>query len=1081
LNKKKSPVPPQYDHRRIKGEKIRIDRIKVRIQDQLQALDKALAEAKRKEESGELEDILQKAPRQYRRKYRKLFSPTLETVQPLHSQWDHCIDLMDGKTTKFFPIYNLNEVELKTLREWITEQLEKGYIRPSTSPAGYPVMFVPKKNGKLRLVIDYRQLNEITIKDRTPLPLITEIRDRLTGANWFTALDLKGAYNLIRIREGDEWKTAFRTRYGLFECLVMPFGLTNAPATFQRMINHVLRAYIDDFVIVYLDDILIFSKTLEEHEEHVHKVLQTLQDANLLVELEKCSFHVQEVKFLGHLISPGQVRMDPDKLKAIRDWEFPETRKGMQSFLGLANYYRRFIRNYSKIAKPLTDATRLEEDEKGKKKPKDRKLTYKPEMKEAFEQLKNALLSEPVLIMYDPNKPLEIETDSSDFAIGGVLIQKDENGKNHPVAFFSRKLHGPELRYPIYDKEFMAILEAFKEWRHYCLGSKYKVKVHTDHRNIVYFTKTQKLSARQTRYFETLSDFDYELVHCEGTANGRADALSRKEEHFEQIPEFEAQILRKNHEGNYEQIRVDTLFVVEENHHVLDKIKDEVKNWTPDQFPEEVTMENDLPVWDGKVWVPEKLQDEAIRDIHQSMVAAAHRGIKTTYKICRRYYRFVGLKSKVTNIVSKCSICQRAKSSRHKPYGLLQPLPVPQRPWESISFDLITKLPPSKEPMTKVWYDSILVVVDRFTKMAYFIPFKESHTAEDLAYVVLRVVSSAHGTPGDMVSDRGNTFVAKFTNALNARLGTNHKISTAYHKETDGQTERINQIIETMLRCYINFEQNNWVELLPVMQLAYNSAPSESTGKSPFFLNYGFEPEAYRPPRQGEDVEKAIIKAENMIEVHNELREQLEFVRERMSKYADRHRLGGPNLQEGDMVWLLRHTRGNKQANIKTNRPSDKLDFKKLGPYKILRKIGEVNYELELPERQEKRGKYMHPIFHISLLEKAQVDENTGEIIQDEIIIEGEEEEYEVKGIDAMKIGEKGERRYRVQWEKGDEEEETWEPIENLENAMALVEKLHQTLGIAPTQDPRPMAPEDPHPPKKKRGRPRKNPLPTAL
>jgi hypothetical protein len=181
------------------------------------------------------------------------------------------------------------------------------------------------------------------------------------------------------------------------------------------------------------------------------------------------------------------------------------------------------------------------------------------------------------------------------------------------------------------------------------------------------------------------------------------------------------------------------------------------------------------------------------------------------------------------------------------------------------------------------------------------------------------------------------------------------------------------------------------------------------------------------------------------------------------------------------MVWLLRHTRGNKQANIKTNRPSDKLDFKKLGPYKILRKIGEVNYELELPERQEKRGKYMHPIFHISLLEKAQVDENTGEIIQDEIIIEGEEEEYEVKGIDAMKIGEKGERRYRVQWEKGDEEEETWEPIENLENAMALVEKLHQTLGIAPTQDPRPMAPEDPHPPKKKRGRPRKNPLPTAL
>lgn len=306
---------------------------------------------------GKLEDTLAKIPRQYR-KYEKLYKATLDTGLPLHSQWDHSIELVDGKQPRTYKIYNLHEKELKTLREWLDEQLEKGYIRVSNSSAGYPVMFVPKKNGKLRLVIDYRQLNEITIKDRTPLPLISEIRDRLATAKWFTALDLKGAYNLIRIKGGDEWKTAFRTRYGLFECLVMPFGLTNAPATFQRMINEVLRKYVDNFVIVYLDDILIYSDTLEEHEQHVHQVLETLQAANLLVEPEKCQFHVQEVNFLGHIISPGQIRMDPAKVAAIKEWKIPKTVKEIQSFLGLANYYRRFIRNYSKIATPLTDLTK---------------------------------------------------------------------------------------------------------------------------------------------------------------------------------------------------------------------------------------------------------------------------------------------------------------------------------------------------------------------------------------------------------------------------------------------------------------------------------------------------------------------------------------------------------------------------------------------------------------------------------------------------------------------------------------------------------------------------------------------------
>jgi len=262
---------------------------------------------------------------------------------------------------KFLKIYRLNKTQLKALREYLNKNLTKGYIRPLTLLAGYSILFVLKKNGKLRLYIDYCQLNNITIKNRYPLPLIKELRDRLQGAQWFIALDLKGAYNLIRMKKGKEWKTAFQTCYRHFETLVMPFGLTNAPATFQAIINHVLQEYLDVFVITYLDDILIYSKTLENHKEHVHKVLQTLQDAKLLVKPEKSKFHTQEVDYLEYIIRPGEIKMQASKIEAIRDWPSPTNLKEVQSFLGFVNFYRQFIKDYSKIAKPLTDLTKTTE------------------------------------------------------------------------------------------------------------------------------------------------------------------------------------------------------------------------------------------------------------------------------------------------------------------------------------------------------------------------------------------------------------------------------------------------------------------------------------------------------------------------------------------------------------------------------------------------------------------------------------------------------------------------------------------------------------------------------------------------
>ncbi|KID83641.1 pol polyprotein [Metarhizium guizhouense ARSEF 977] len=965
------------------------------------------------------EERLRNIPKEYR-KYEKLFAEELETGLPEHSQWDHQIELIDGKSTTFHKIYNLNAKELETLREYIDEMLAKGYIRASTSEAGYPVMFVPKKNGKLRLVVDYRRLNAITMKDRTPLPLISELRDRLHGMNWFTALDLKGAYNLIRIKRGHEWKTAFRTKFGLFEYLVMPFGLTNAPATFQRMINSVLREYLDNFVVVYLDDILIFSKTLEDHKKHVHKVLQALQDAKLLVEPAKSKFHTQEVDFLGHTIRPNEIRMEKSKVEAVRNWPTPENVKDIQSFRGFANYYRRFIKKYGEIATPLDELTK-----------KDKQWNWNDEAQCAFDKIKELITSEPVLRTFDPEKETELETDSSDFALGAQVGQRDDDGKLHPIAFYSKKLHGAELNYPIYDKEFLAIINAFKEFRHYLMGSKHKVKVYTDHKNISHFATTQQLNGRQIRWAEYLSEFDYEIIHRKGSENGRADALSRRSDYDTGVPTATGQLLEINKDGNFQQRQLNAILKVQDGDPVYKKIQQWAKKKVRfADTPEECLAEpGTIPKYHGKTWIPPELQEECIKEMHEHPVYG-HQGIRKTLDKIRRQYDFPGIKKVVEKIVNECILCGKSKASRHKPYGELQPLPVPTRPWESIAFDHITKLPMSKEPMTNVEYDSIFVVTDRLTKYGYFLPYREASNAEELAYVFLRTIASNHGLPENIISDRGSTFISKFWQALMAQLGTNHKLSTAYHPQTDGQTERLNQTLEQYLRCYINYQQDDWVTWLPTAQLAYNSSISESTKQTPAYANYGFNPEVFRVQREGPQAERAMLQADELKKLHEEMRRELEFVRNRMAQYHNRKRLKGPIFGEGDMVYLLRR-------NIKTTRPSDKLDYKKLGPFAIRKRISTNNYELSLPKTMRN-----HPIVHISLLEKAPNNASAEENI--EVM---NETEYEVERILDMRTKNKT-RQYLIKWKNYGDEENTWEPTEHLKNCQHLLRQYHQQHSI---------------------------------
>jgi hypothetical protein len=396
--------------------------------------------------------------------------------------------------------------------------LELGKIHPSKSPAAAPMIFVPKAHGQgLRLCVDYRGLNKVTIANRYPLPIMSELQDRVRGAKIFTKIDLKNGYNLIRIKPGYEWKMAFKTRYGLYEYMVMLFGLSNTPATFQNMMNHIFRDLLDLGLIVYLDDILIYAETVEEHDCIITEVLKHLAANGLAISQDKCFWLTSRVDFLGYVISEEGIEMAQDKVQCIRDWERPKSLRDVQSFIRFTNFYRRFIEQFSKIAKPLSDST--------KGSPKDWQWTE--DMTKAFEKLKHCFTTAPILAHFDPQRECIVKTDTLDFALGATLSQIGDDKKLHPNAFHARQFSPAEINYEIHDKELLAIVDSFKVWRRYLEGSLHTVQVFTDHKNLEYFMTTKVLNRRQVCWAQELAGMEFKIFYRKGTSNGKPDALSR--------------------------------------------------------------------------------------------------------------------------------------------------------------------------------------------------------------------------------------------------------------------------------------------------------------------------------------------------------------------------------------------------------------------------------------------------------------------------------------------------------------------------------------------------------------------------
>jgi len=698
-------------------------------------------------------DPLGKVPIEFRQ-YLGIMGKEAAEALPDHRPYDCQINLQEGSTPPWGPIYPLSEEELQVLREWLKEMERTGKIKRSRSSAGSPILFVPKPHsGGLRLCVDYRALNRITIPNRYPLPLMQELQDRVQGARWFTKMDLKNGFHLIRMKEGDEWKTAFRTRYSLFEFQVMPFGLTNAPSTFQDMMNHVLSDMLDVGVLAYMDDILVYADTEEGHDRTVKEVLKRLQNNGRAISPEKCVWKATEVEFLGYVIGRNAIRMSNDKVEAVLGWKTPGSLTEVQSILGFANFYRRFIRNYSRVARPLTELTRKESG---------KEWGWNQEAEAAFRELKHRFTTAPILAHFDPKKPVIIETDASDFSLGAVLSQRSEEGWLHPVAFHSRKFQPAEINYEIHDKELLAIVDAFKHWRRYCQRATHQVQVFSDHHNLEYFTTTKVLNRRQARWAQELAGIDFKIYYHPGTQNGKPDALSRRPEYRPEKGGVENQpvttVLGKNH---FEE-RLTRSFICSSarlaslperkwTEEFLTRVREEGKkdeayeqakkqeavtgSLSPkDRKAREWNWENDLLYRRNLLWVPNGLIQKVMESEPDTKVAG-HMGQDKTIELIRRNFWWPKMNELIIDFVRSCPECQQNKASRHPLYGLSSPLELPYAPWQSIAMDFITELPLS-EGCDQLW-----VIIDRFTKRVHFLPLrKEGKTAADLAVIFAREV-----------------------------------------------------------------------------------------------------------------------------------------------------------------------------------------------------------------------------------------------------------------------------------------------------------------------------------------------------
>ncbi|KAJ0555261.1 putative nucleotidyltransferase, Ribonuclease H [Helianthus annuus] len=847
---------------------------------------------------------------------------------------DHKIHLKDESITINQRAYRYPAGQKDIIEKMVKEMLDMGIIRPSISSFASPVVLVKKKDGSWRLCIDYRKLNDQTVKNRFPIPLIEELLEELAGGGGgggggavvYSKLDLRSGYHQVRMHSADVHKTAFRTHQGLFEFLVLPFGLTNAPATFQSLMNSVFQSLLRKSVLIFFDDVLVYSKSMEQHVEDLKAVLQLFRDNQLFAKKSKCSFAGSQVEYLGHIISKEGVSTDPTKIEAVKQWPVPTTAKQLRGFLGLTGYYRRFVSSYGTIAKPLTNL--LQKDA----------FRWSQDAQTAFEALKTAMTQAPVLMLPDWCKEFVVETDASSKGLGAVLMQD-----RHPIAFVSKALSPRQCALSVYEKELLAILLAVKHWHQYLILKHFTIR--TDQKSLKHLLEQKITTPLQHTWLSKLMGYDYDIIYKKGAENSVADALSRV------------------HSSTLMALAVSSFEPV-----LLQQIKD---HWAKDEqaqfFIQKLTAGEEVRhmAWDGnfltrksKLWIGKDaaLRNAILLSCHSSTVGG-HSGITPTLQRFKSLFFWKGASKDIKSLVKKCDVCLRAKYETMASPGLLNPLPVPQSIFTDISMDFISGLPKSGSK------DTILVVVDRLTKYGHFMAIKHPFSAAQIAQIMLDSVFKLHGCPLNIVSDRDPIFMSLFWKEFLQLQGIDQALSTAYHPQSDGQTEVLNRCLETYLRCMTMANPNSWSQWLSLAEWWYNSTWHSAIGMSPFKALYGVEPPTHLPYVKGSTpIDSLDIWLTQRDSILATLKQSLARARNRMKQFADRHR-SERDFNVGDWVYLK--LQPYVQTSLRLHKYS-KISPKYYGPFQIIRRVGMAAYTLQLPD-----GSQIHPTFHVSLLKKA--------------------------------------------------------------------------------------------------------------
>lgn len=916
-------------------------------------------------------------------KHRAVFATDLHELGEAKTQ-PHRIDTGDAHPIRQRFYRQSPHVNAEMNRQ-IEEMLSTGIIEESSSMWQSPVVMVKKKNGQLRFAVDYRKLNAVTKQFTFPLPRLEDVFDTIgsSQAKLFSTLDLASGFWQIPMDSDTKHKSAFVTPSGVYQWKRMPFGLVNAPASFQALMTQVLRGLNWKTCLVYVDDILVFSNSFKEHLQHLEQIFTRLTEAGLTLKPSKCAFALSSVKYLGHVLTKDGVQVDVSKTDTVRSFPIPRNQKELRSFLGLCNYYRKFVKGYSRITNPLTALLC-----------KDTPFTWTEECQSAFDKLRTALTTSPVLAYPDHNKPFTLTTDASGSAIGYILGQTDSTGIERVIAYGGRSLNQHERKYPVSEKEGLAIVEGIKTYHVYLASQPFKI--FTDHAALKWLNNVKHSTGRLARWAVLLQGYKYEIHYKPGKKNEVADALSRRPypETSESLPESEDVIpsadvssLESNkvfYETTFFYKRSEDSIVSETTSHTacvcaidtnpsIAELQQDCPDFGPmykyfknDELPseksnrEKLLSESNFYVFLDNVLyhyyqprskrarhpdnyvkqlaVPRCLREDVLRSYHDSLAGGAHFGFERTYRAIQLKYYWPGMYQNVADYVRSCDQCQCAKKSTQNTHAPLVNMPV-TKPFNRIHMDILG-------PVTKTskGHKYILLVVDSFSIWPEAFPLK-TQDSKEIATVLFREIFARYGAPRTLITDRGQNFMSKLVTAVCELFQVTRHHTSSYHPQTNAACERMNSTIAQCIRTYINEDQDNWTELLPGILMALRMSPStQSSDLSPHQILFGSEMELPFDtsviPKDGMN-QDAKTHVENLIKhlkvVENIATDNIRNAQQRQKAQYDKTAVN-KEFRVGEWV-LLHNTKVRKGLSPKFTKPWD-------GPFYIARQGSNNTYKI---------------------------------------------------------------------------------------------------------------------------------------